>query len=149
VAGGVTEPALLELRPPPGRLTLALACGTGELARELRDLGHEVLAVERSRERVRAARHADKRMEVLRADVSRMPMGSGIADLAVCGAFDGLHDALLEIARVLEPGGRLCVALDHPSALEELSYAWEEAGFVLEALREPTLRLALRLRREP
>ena len=94
MAGGLSEPALLELLPPPGRLTLDLACGTGELARELRDLGHEVLAVERSRELVREARHADKRMEVLRADVARMPMGSGIADLAVCGAFDGLEDAL-------------------------------------------------------
>ena len=47
----MTEPALLELLPAPGRLTLDLACGTGELARELRDLGHEVLAVESSRER--------------------------------------------------------------------------------------------------
>jgi ubiquinone/menaquinone biosynthesis C-methylase UbiE len=149
VAGGLTEPALLELLPPPGRLTLDLACGSGELARELRDLGHDVLAVERSRELVRAARHADKRMEVLRADVGRMPMGSGIADLAVCGAFDGLDGALAEIARVLQPGGLLCVALDRPESVEELSRAWEEAGFVLEALREPTLRLVLRLRREP
>jgi len=69
VAGGLSEPALLELLPPPGRLTLDLACGTGELARELRDLGHDVLAVESSRELVRAARHADKRMEVLRAEI--------------------------------------------------------------------------------
>ena len=149
MAGGLTESALLELVPPPGRLTLDLACGTGELARELRDLGHDVLAVERSRELVRAARHADRRMEVLRADVARMPMGSGIADLAVCGAFDGLEGALSEIARVLQPGGRLCVALDHPGGLEDLSRAFEAAGFVLEALREPPLRLALRLRREP
>jgi len=35
VAGGVTEPALLELLPPPGRLTLDLACGQGRLARVL------------------------------------------------------------------------------------------------------------------
>ncbi len=145
----MTEPALLELLPPPGRLTLDLACGAGELARELRDRGHDVLAVERSRELVRVARHADKRMEVLRADVARMPMGSGIADLAVCGAFDGLEGALTEIARVLKPGGRLCVALDRPESLEDLSRTWEAAGFVLEALREPTLRLVLLLRREP
>ena len=149
MAGGLSEPALLELLPAPGRLTLDLACGTGELARELRDLGHDVLAVESSRELVRAARHADKRMEVLRAEIARMPMGSGIADLAVCGAFDGLEDALREIARVLAPGGRLCVALDHPGGLEALSRAFEDAGFVLEAVREPPLRLVVRARREP
>ena len=149
MAGGVTEPALLELLPAPGRLTLDLACGMGELARELRDRGHEVLAVESSRELVRAARHADKRMEVLRAEIARMPMGSGIADLAVCGTFDGLDGALVEIARVLKPGGRLCVALDHPGGLEELSRAFEDAGFVLEAVREPPLRLVVRARREP
>jgi ubiquinone/menaquinone biosynthesis C-methylase UbiE len=148
VAGGVTEPSLLELLPPPGRLTLDLASGSGELARELRDLGHEVLAVESSRELVRAARHADKRMEVLRADLTRMPMGSGIADLAVCGAFDGYEDALLEIARVLMPGGRLCAAMDHPGELEPLSRALERARFALEAVREPTLRLVVRARRE-
>ena len=54
MAGGLSE--LFELLPPPGRLSLDLACGTGELARELRARGHEVLAVERSRELVREAR---------------------------------------------------------------------------------------------
>ena len=149
MAGGVTEPALLELLPPPGRLTLDLACGAGELARELRDRGHEVLAVEPSRELVRAARHADKRLEVLRAEIERMPMGSEIADLAVCGAFDGHDAALGEIARVLRPGGRLCAAMAHPGALEGVSRELEAAGFVIEALREPPERLVLRARREP
>jgi ubiquinone/menaquinone biosynthesis C-methylase UbiE len=147
VAGGLSE--LFELLPPPGRLSLDLACGTGELARELRARGHEVLAVERSRERVREARKADRRMEVLRADVARMPMGSGIADLAVSAGFDGLVDALGEIARVLMRGGRLCAALPQPVALEELSRGLEGAGFVIEALRETPERLIVRARREP
>jgi SAM-dependent methyltransferase len=149
VAGGLTEPALLAVLPPPGRLTLDLACGEGRLARELRDLGHDVLAVERSQQLVRAARKADKRMEVLRADIARMPMGSGIADLAVCGDLDGLDGALGEVARVLEPGGRLCAAMSHPAALEPLSRALEAAGFVIEALREAPERLVVRARREP
>ena len=145
----MTEPALLELLPPPGRLTLDLACGTGELARELRDRGHDVLAVERSRELVREARRADKQLEVLRADVARMPMGSEIADLAVSAGFDGLVEALGEIARVLMPGGRLCAALAQPVALEQLSRGLEHRGFVIEALRETPERLVLRARREP
>jgi SAM-dependent methyltransferase len=145
----VSEPALLEILPAPGRLTLDLACGDGRLARELRDRGHDVLAVDSSKELVRAARRADKRMEVLRADIARMPMGSGIADLAVSAGFDGLVDALGEIARVLAPGGRLCAALPQPVALEELSRALEDAGYVIEALRETPERLVLRARREP
>jgi SAM-dependent methyltransferase len=149
VAGGLTETTLLELVPPPGRLTLDLACGSGRLARALRDRGHEVLAVERSPEQVRAARKADKRMEVLRADVSRMPMGSGIADLAVSAGFDGLIGALPEIARVLAAGGRLCASLPQPVALEELSRGLEGAGFVIEALRETPERLGLRARLDP
>jgi ubiquinone/menaquinone biosynthesis C-methylase UbiE len=144
----VTEPALLAIVPPPGRLTLGLACGEGRLARDLRDLGHDVLAVERSQELVRAARKADKRMEVLRADVGRMPMGSGIADLAVCGEFQALDGALPEVARVLEPGGRLCAATAQPVALEPLSRALEDAGFVIEALRETPEHLILRARRD-
>jgi len=144
----LTETALLELVPPPGRLTLDLACGAGRLARELRDLGHEVLAVERSPERVRAARKADRRMEVLRADVARMPMGDGIADLAVSAGFDGLIGALPEIARVLAVGGRLCASLPQPVALEELSRALE-ASLVIEALRETPERLGLRARLDP
>jgi SAM-dependent methyltransferase len=145
----VSEPALLEILPPPGRLALDLACGDGRLARELRDRGYEVLAVDRSKELVRAARKADRRMEVLRADIARMPMGSGIADLAVCGAFDGLGEALGEIARVLAPGGRLCASMAQPVQLEELSRGLEEAGFVIEALRETPERLVMRARREP
>ena len=147
MAGGLSE--LFELLPPPGRLSLDLACRTGELARELRARGHEVLAVERDRELVREARKADRRMEVLRADVTRMPMGSSIADLAVSAGFDGLVDALGEIARVLVPGGRLCAALPQPVALEELSRGLEGAGFVIEALRETPERLMVRARREP
>jgi len=145
----VSEPSLLEILPSPGRLTLDLACGDGRLARELRDRGHDVLAVDSSRELVRAARRADKRMEVLRADIARMPMGSGIADLAVCGAFDGLVGALAEVARVLAPGGRLCAAMAQPVELEALSRGLEAAGFVIEALRETPERLVMRARREP
>jgi SAM-dependent methyltransferase len=112
-------PALLELVPAPGRLTLDIASGEGRMARELRDAGHTVLAVESSATLVRAARKADPRMEVLRADVARLPMGAGIADLAVCSMalmdFDDLDGALREIARVLMPGGRLCASLSHPA----------------------------------
>jgi SAM-dependent methyltransferase len=98
-----------------------------------------------------------------------------VADLAI--AFMSLHDfddlraAVAEVARVLAPDGRLCVALLHPvlsarmvdgyaterryrftveRAGLQMTYerthrplgayfdAFEAAGFVVEALREPT-----------
>jgi SAM-dependent methyltransferase len=118
-------PALLALVPPPGRLTLDLASGEGRMARALRDAGHSVLAVESSPTLVRAARKADPRMEVLRADLVRMPLGGGIADLAVCSMglldLDDLEGSLRETARVLAPAGRLCASILHPAHSEELA----------------------------
>jgi SAM-dependent methyltransferase len=134
-------PALLELVPAPGRLTLDVGCGEGRLARVLRDRGHSVLAVDRSLTLVRAARKADGRMEVLRADVTRMPMGAGIADLAVSSMalmdFDDLEAALREIARVLMPGGRLCASLSHPmTSAARVAHYFDEAPFELRAERD-------------
>ena len=120
-----SRPALLAVVPEPGRLTLDLASGEGRMARTLRDAGHSVLAVESSPTLVRAARKADPRMEVLRADLARMPLGDGIADLAVCSMalmdLDDLEGSLREIARVLAPGGRLCASITHPARSEELA----------------------------
>lgn len=169
-----SRPALLELLPPPGALTLDVACGEGRLARELKALGHDVLGIEASQTLVRAARKADRRMEILRADVTRMPLGDAIADLAVASmalmTFDDLPAAPREIARVLKPGGRLCASTVHPlnslrcapgyfaehafvetrdrgdvqmafhdihRPLEAYARALEDAGFLIEALREP------------
>jgi SAM-dependent methyltransferase len=49
----------LELLPPAGRLTVDVGCGEGRLARDLRALGHTVIAVDRSPTMVRHAREAD------------------------------------------------------------------------------------------
>lgn len=60
-----------------------------------------------------------------------MPLGDGIADLAVSSMalmnFDDLDAALREIARVLVPGGRLCASIVHPvrSASEAPDYFTE------------------------
>jgi SAM-dependent methyltransferase len=120
-----SRPALLSVVPSPGRLTLDLASGEGRMARALRDAGHSVLAVESSPTLVRAARKADPRMEVLRADLARMPLGDGIADVAVCSMalmdLDDLEGSLREIARVLAPGGRLCASISHPAQSEEMA----------------------------
>src|SRR5207248_11421626 len=52
------------------------------------------------------------------ADAAALPLEDGSADLAI--AFMSLHDiddtegAIAQLARILQPGGKLCVALAHP-----------------------------------
>jgi ubiquinone/menaquinone biosynthesis C-methylase UbiE len=108
----------LELLPPPGRLTLDVGCGEGRLSRDMKALGHSVVGLDASPTMVQAARQADPSIEVHLADAAELPFPDEYADLVV--AFMSLQDmtdaerALLETARVLEPGGRLCLAIVHP-----------------------------------
>jgi SAM-dependent methyltransferase len=108
----------LELLPPPGRRTLDLGCGEGRLARDLKALGHAVTAIDASPTMIAAAREADPDMESRLADASELPFDDESFDLVV--AFMSLQDvddmegAVRECARVLAPGGRLCLAVVHP-----------------------------------
>jgi SAM-dependent methyltransferase len=110
--------AFLELVPPPGRLTLDIGCGEGRLSRDLKALGHRVIGLDASRTAVEAARSADPQSDVRVADAAHLPLPDGSADLAL--AFMSLQDvddaagAIGEIGRVLDPGGRLCMAIVHP-----------------------------------
>ncbi len=67
---------------------------------------------------VEHARASDPEIEVRLADAARLPFADDVADLVV--AFMSLQDvddaaaAIREAARVLEPGGRLCLAIVHP-----------------------------------
>jgi SAM-dependent methyltransferase len=108
----------LGLLPPPGRQTIDIGCGEGRLARDLMALGHRVAAVDASPSMVAAARGLDPTMDVRLADAAALPFEDACADLAV--AFMSLQDiddmpvAVREAARILEPGGRLCLAIVHP-----------------------------------
>lgn len=108
----------LELLPPPGRLAVDLGCGEGRLPRDLKARGYAVVGVEASPTLAAAARAADPSIEVHCADAAAVPLPDGCADLAI--AFMSLHDmddpaaAVREAARLLEPGGRFCVAIVHP-----------------------------------
>lgn len=108
----------LRLLPPPGRQTLDIGCGEGRLARDLKELGHRIIGIDSSPSLVAAAREFDPSMDVRLGDAAALPLDDTCADLAV--AFMSLHDidgmpaAVREAARVLEPGGRLCLAIVHP-----------------------------------
>jgi SAM-dependent methyltransferase len=109
----------LPLVPRPGRLTADVGCGEGRVSRDLRALGHRVLAVDLSLAMTRAAAtHPAAPVPAAVADAARLPLATGAADCVV--AFMSLHDiepmpaAVSEIARVLAVGGRLVMAIVHP-----------------------------------
>ncbi len=74
---------LLELLPPPGRLTLDVGCGEGRLARDLKERGHNVRAFDASPALVEAARGADPLLDVTQADAAVLPVEDGCSDLVV------------------------------------------------------------------
>lgn len=126
----------LALLPPPGRLTLDVGCGEGRLPRDLAALGHRVLGIDRSPTLLRAAVAAGSPPVAL-ADAAALPFAASTFDLAT--AFMSLQDmddmpgAVREAARVLEPGGRLCLAVVHPlNALGQFATADPGAPFVIE-----------------
>jgi SAM-dependent methyltransferase len=110
--------AFLPLVPAPGRRTLDLGCGEGRLSRDLKALGHDVVGIDASPTMLAAAREVDPQVETHLADAAELPFADGAFDCVV--AFMSLQDvddleaALREAARVLEPGGRLCLAIVHP-----------------------------------
>jgi SAM-dependent methyltransferase len=110
--------AFLSLVPAAGRRTLDLGCGEGRLSRDLKARGHDVVGIDASPTMVAAARDMDPEIETHLADAAALPFADGAFDCVA--AFmslqdvDDLRGAIRESARVLEPGGRLCVATVHP-----------------------------------
>jgi len=174
------------LLPEPGMLTVDVGCGEGRVTRDLKRLGHKMIGIDASATLIGLAREEDPKGKYFHAPASRMPLENACADLAI--AFmslqdvDDLEPSVLEIARVLQNGGRACFAIVHPinsagkftseeadsefiikdsyldeyryndwferaglemtfysqhRPLERYSRALEQAGMVVEAIREP------------
>ncbi len=111
-------PAFAELVPRAGRRTLDVGCGEGRIGRWLADRGHVVLGIDSSPTLAAQAASAGGYEQVVCADAGALPWPEGHFDLAI--AFMSLHDmpdhesAIGELARVLEPGGIVCMAIVHP-----------------------------------
>jgi SAM-dependent methyltransferase len=103
--------------PSPRGLTLDIGAGEGRVGRALRTRGYNVVDIEQSATMARAGAGLTPGA-VVRADATRLPLPTAIADLAI--AFMVLHDiedmnaAVREVARVLRPGGHFAVAIVHP-----------------------------------
>jgi len=108
----------VRLLPPTRARTLDLGCGEGRLARDLTELGYEVVAVDASPTMVSAAREAAPDMEIHHADAAALPLPDSSFELVL--AFMSLQDtndlvgAVREATRVLVSGGHFCLAIVHP-----------------------------------
>lgn len=127
----------LRLLPPPGRQTLDIGCGEGRLARDLKELGHRIIGIDSSPSLIAAARELDPSMDLRLADAAALPLDDACADLAVAFMslqdIDGMPAAIREAARVLQPGGRLCLAIVHPiNSVGRFEEATADAHFVIK-----------------
>jgi SAM-dependent methyltransferase len=122
-----TRPAILALAGNvAGRRILDVGCGSGPLFAALRDRGAILAGFDSSAGMIERARRrlgddADLRVTELG---SPLPFPDGAFDDVVAAlVLHYLEDwgpALAELRRVLKPGGRLIVAVDHPFAIDML-----------------------------
>jgi demethylmenaquinone methyltransferase / 2-methoxy-6-polyprenyl-1,4-benzoquinol methylase len=100
--------AVRQLRLPGGALVADLACGTGDLCRELSRDGYRAVGFDFS---LGMLAKATTDVPLVQADVLRMPLADRSVDGATCGfALRNVVDLdafYAEIARVVRPGGRI------------------------------------------
>lgn len=95
---------------PTGSRIVDLACGTGDLCRELAIQGHRPLGADLSFGMLAAAR---TEAPLLQGDALRLPFPDGSVDGATCGFalrnFASLPPFFAELARIVRPGGRIAL----------------------------------------
>jgi demethylmenaquinone methyltransferase/2-methoxy-6-polyprenyl-1,4-benzoquinol methylase len=111
--------AVAALELAPSSIVVDLACGTGDLCRELTRTGQRALGVDFSRKMLAAATRGA--VPLVQADAAMLPMATGTTDGLVCGFalrnFADLAAVLTEIGRVVRPGGRISLLeVDEPRA---------------------------------
>ncbi len=104
----------------PGSVVADLACGTGDLCRELARGGCRPIGFDFSMGMLRAAPWQATGWPPVNADVLELPLPDGALDGATCGFalrnLTAVPPLLAELARVLRPGGRIgLLEVDSPA----------------------------------
>ena len=111
------QQTVLSLLPDLAGLTvLDIGCGSGRYLRELRDRRAHAIGLDLSEPMLAKAREITRR--IARANLCALPIDSTSVDVIVCalalGDVPNLEIALVEMARVLRPGGCVVYSVVHP-----------------------------------
>ncbi len=128
---------------PPGAAAADLGCGTGIAARQLAAAGLAVTGVEPEGSMRQAA--IETGVRCLEGAAEAIPLPDSSVDLAT--AFQSFHwfepaAAIVEIARILRPGGRLALAWNLREAGDAAAEAYE--SILPAAARHPIVEAQLR-----
>ena len=101
----------------PGSLVVDLACGTGDLCRDLHQTGYQVIGIDLSWGMLTASQ---TEAPLIHGDALSTSLPDHSMDGITCGFalrnLEALHPFLAEIARILRPGGRMALLeVDRPT----------------------------------
>ncbi|MBI4934078.1 MAG: class I SAM-dependent methyltransferase [Actinobacteria bacterium] len=110
---------------------LDVGCGDGQVSRLAATLGAQVIGIDPTWNCVSVA--SQRGTTVARAAAAGLPFASESFDAVVaCLVFEHIRDvddAIAEVARVLQPGGRFCFFLNHP-LLQTPNSGWIDDQFL-------------------
>jgi SAM-dependent methyltransferase len=120
---GVVRELLDQLPVGP---VLDAACGTGRHAAHLCELGRQVIGVDGSQAMLDRAAAKLPDADLRLGELTALPLADGEVAAGVCALalshLPELGPAVMELARVLRPGGRLIVSNPHPFATAILGW---------------------------
>lgn len=122
---------LFELLGAPGGRILDVGCGPGVMAADVTSAGWDFTGVDASPRMIRDARRRLSGASAVRfgvADATALPFRSGTFDAVICtGVIDRVPDrtkAVVEMARVLRPGGSLLVSFPNLASPYAMWRTW-------------------------